>query len=138
MDFEPLFLNNAKICKLCQRPLPLSYPDDVCPNCHDREVFNEVKEYIRTHNVNEYQVAEHFSLPLRQVKSWIRDGRIEYKSTSKGGTISGLHCQRCGTPVSFGTLCPQCLRLLNGNKGYGIGPDPGTQKSKMYHLDGEE
>ena len=44
----------------------------------------------------------------------------------------------CGAPVTFGTLCPKCLRLLNGNKGYSTGYDAGKTKSKMYHLEGEE
>ena len=25
-------------------------------------------------------------------------------------------CQRCGVPVTFGTLCPDCMRVMNGNK----------------------
>ena len=98
----------------------------------------EVKEFIRTHDVNEYEVAEHFKIPLRQVKSWIKDGRIEYKQSESASTIAGLHCQRCGAPVTFGTLCPKCLRLLNGSKGYSTGYDAGKTKSKMYHLEGEE
>ena len=58
--------------------------------------------------------------------------------TESSSTIAGLHCQRCGAPVTFGTLCPKCLRLLNGNKGYSTGYDAGKTKSKMYHLEGEE
>ena len=112
--------------------------ENLCPRCLDLALFREVKEFIRTHDVNEYEVAEHFKIPLRQVKSWIKDGRIEYKQSESASTIAGLHCQRCGAPVTFGTLCPKCLRLLNGNKGYSTGYDAGKTKSKMYHLEGEE
>ena len=81
-------------------------------------VSNEVREFIRSHEVNEYEVAAHFDIPIGQVKAWIKEGRIEYKENSTP-SIMGVHCQRCGAPVSFGTLCPKCLKVLNGNKGYG-------------------
>lgn len=130
---KSLFNNNTRVCENCKRPLPHDYKENLCPRCLDLALFREVKEFIRTHDVNEYEVAEHFKIPLRQVKSWIKDGRIEYKQSESASTIAGLHCQRCGAPVTFGTLCPKCLRLLNGNKGYSTGYDAGKTKSKMYH-----
>ena len=135
---KSLFNNNTRVCENCKRPLPYDYKENLCPRCLDLALFREVKEFIRTHDVNEYEVAEHFKIPLRQVKSWIKDGRIEYKQSESASTIACLHCQRCGAPVTFGTLCPKCLRLLNGNKGYSTGYDAGKTKSKMYHLEGEE
>ena len=135
---KSLFNNNTRVCENCKRPLPHDYKENLCPRCLDLALFHEVKEFIRTHDVNEYEVAEHFKIPLRQVKSWIKDGRIEYKQSESASTIAGLHCQRCGAPVTFGTLCPKCLRLLNGSKGYSTGYDAGKTKSKMYHLEGEE
>lgn len=113
---KSLFNNNTKVCENCKRPLPYDYKENLCPRCLDMALFREVKEFIRTHDVNEYEVAEHFKIPLRQVKRWIKDGRIEYKQSESASTIAGLHCQRCGAPVTFGTLCPKCLRLLNGSK----------------------
>ena len=56
--------------------------------------------YPRQH-CNEYEVAEHFHIPLRQIKEWIREGRIEYHEVNTASTISGMHCQRCGAPVSL-------------------------------------
>mgnify|MGYP000842664141 FL=1 len=76
---KSLFNNNTKVCENCKRPLPYDYKENLCPRCLDLALFREVKEFIRTHDVNEYEVAEHFKIPLRQVKSWIKDGRIEYK-----------------------------------------------------------
>ena len=135
---QSFFNNNVKVCESCKRPLPFDYKETLCPRCLDMALFREVKEFIRTHDVNEYEVAEHFKIPLRQVKAWIKDGRIEYKTTDTASKISGMHCQRCGAPESFGTLCPKCLRLVNGTKGYSNGANPGNSKSKMYHLEGEE
>ena len=92
---KSLFNNNTKVCENCKRPLPHDYKENLCPRCLDLALFREVKEFIRTHDVNEYEVAEHFKIPLRQVKSWIKDGRIEYKQSESASTIDGLHCQRC-------------------------------------------
>ena len=138
MEHSQSLFDNVKVCENCKRPLPYNYTEALCPRCLDMMLFREVKEYIRTHDVNEYDVAQHFNIPLRQVKNWIKEGRIEYKTTETRSTIEGLHCQRCGAPVSFGTLCPKCLRLLNGSKGYAKGVETGKQNSKMYHLEGEE
>ena len=74
-------------------------------------LFQEVKEYIRANDVTEYDVASHFNLPLQQVKQWIREGRIEYKD-SHLNTIS-MYCIKCGAPISFGQLCPKCLKQMN-------------------------
>lgn len=138
MEYSKSLFNNLKVCENCKRPLPYDYKETLCPRCLDMALFREVKEFIRTHDVNEYEVAEHFNIPLRQVKDWIKDGRIEYKDSDPNATIAGLHCQRCGAPVSFGTLCPKCLRLLNGNKVFSAGYKAGNDKSRMYHLEEEE
>ena len=101
---KSLFNNNTKVCENCKRPLPHDYKENLCPRCLDLALFREVKEFIRTHDVNEYEVAEHFKIPLRQVKSWIKDGRIEYKQSESASTIAGLHCQRCGAPVTLSQM----------------------------------
>ena len=100
--------------------------------------FDKVREFVRNNDVNEYQVAEYFDIPVRMVKQWIKEGRIEYKEKDKAGIMSN-YCSRCGQPVSFGTLCPQCLRLLNGEKARMIGfskPEEG-EEGEMRFLDGE-
>ncbi|MDC7301863.1 hypothetical protein [Agathobacter ruminis] len=109
-----------KECQYCHRPLPASYEEDLCPACKDNLLFQEVKDFIRQNNVNEYQVADHFQIPVRKIKHWIKEGRIEYRITSEE-SLTAVHCQRCGAPVSFGTLCPKCLKLLNHNiRGYQV------------------
>ena len=57
---KSLFNNNTKVCENCKRPLPHDYKENLCPRCLDLALFREVKEFIRTHDVNEYEVAEHF------------------------------------------------------------------------------
>lgn len=92
-----------------------------------------MRDYIRANTVNEYEVAEHFHIPLRQIKEWIREGRIEYREVDTASTISGMHCQRCGAPVSFGTLCPNCLKLMN-TQGRSVAPAI-SPDSRMHYLD---
>lgn len=127
--------SNFKFCEFCGKPLPLSYKETYCPNCKENMLFREVKEYIRNNIVNEYQVADHFDIPLRMVKNWIREGRIEYREVPAGqAAIASLHCMRCGAPVTFGTMCAKCLKLLNsGMHGYDSGKP--MDDSKIRYLD---
>lgn len=120
-------------CEFCNRPLPAHYEQKLCPKCLDTKLFRDVKEFIRSNNVNEYEVAEHFSIPLKQVKGWIREGRIEYQDADSAKNITSVTCQRCGAPVSFGTLCPKCLKLLNG-KGSAVNTES-VSDSRMHYLD---
>ena len=85
---------NVNQCKSCKRPLPKDYAQDLCTRCQEIQLFHDVKDYIRSNDVNEYEVADHFNIPLRQVKEWIREGRIEYKETFAQNSIEGIHCQR--------------------------------------------
>ena len=137
MNKSQHLFNNLKLGKVCNRPRPESYNNSICPACQENQLFHEVREYIRTNDVTEYQVAEHFGISLKQVKSWIREGRIEYKEKSASNTIAGLHCQRCGAPVSFGALCPKCLKVLNGGKGYNVNNNSTRENNKMRYLEQE-
>lgn len=113
---EPLFFDNVKYCRVCRRSLPLDYPSDICPVCEENELFHRVKEFIRENEVTEYQVADEFKIPLRKVRAWIREGRIEYKEADKE-TIHKLHCLSCGQPITFGSYCQRCYKLMNTAKG---------------------
>lgn len=136
MNTQRSLFNNLNACEFCKRPLPLEYPDSLCPACKETKLFQDVKDFIRKNDVNEYEVSEHFQIPVKQVKSWIREGRIEYKEKGATPSIAGLHCQHCGAPVSFGTLCSKCLKLINGNKGYmSNSPLSDNNNNKMRFLD---
>lgn len=117
-----LMEKNTKECIICHRLLSDDYEGDICPHCQEEDLFARVKDYIRSNVVNEYMVAEHFHIPLRKVRNWIKEGRIEYVENNT--QIVGTKCQRCGKPVSFGTLCPDCMRLMNyNNKKIQLTPD---------------
>lgn len=116
---EKGLFENYRQCELCGRRLSLNYKGDCCPACQNLKLFHDVRDYIRSNNVNEYEVASHFKIPLKKVKEWIREGRIEYRKDNMISTIDSMHCQNCGIPITFGTLCRKCLKLANNQmKGY--------------------
>lgn len=100
----------VKNCKQCGRRMHPEYAKDICPECQELNLFGEVKEYIRNNDVNEADVAEHFGLPNRKVRAWIREGRIQYKNTD-GASVSQVYCQICGAPLDFGNLCAKCRHM---------------------------
>lgn len=105
------FKDEVKTCKRCGRDLHPTYPHELCPICMEMDLFNQVKEYIRSNeDVREQDVAEKFNIPIRKVRSWIREGRIQYKGEA-ANKIGGVVCQICGKPISFGNLCPMCHSL---------------------------
>ena len=130
--------DSYKQCSICQKAIPKSYQSDICPQCMDNNLFSDVKDFIRNNDVNEYQVAEYFHLPVRKIKGWIKEGRIEYKEQNeKMVTFGRVHCQRCGAPVTFGTLCQKCLKLINNNVSGHSAPKT-NEPSKMRFFDGDE
>lgn len=125
---NPTYLfDKPNMCEVCHRMLPARYTDNLCPSCKEQALFSEVKNYIRSNDVNEYQVAEHFEIPHSLVKRWIHEGRIEYKElhNTKASKLQSLHCHECGTPIRFGTLCPSCQKMKNlvGTLGVSYGKD---------------
>ena len=107
---KPLFAGVDKdSCQQCGRPLSPEYTEDICPLCQEINLFNDVKEYIRDNDVNEVDVADHFGIPNRKVRQWIKDGRIQYKNAKDA--ITGVHCQICGKPLEFGNVCAECQHM---------------------------
>ncbi len=125
------FYEKTSYCQLCQKPLPLNYEDELCPSCKDHVLFNQVKDFIRACDVNEYEVARHFDIPVQRVRDWIRQGRIQYKDIDVQ-QVTTLHCQLCGNPVAFGSLCPKCLKLQTFTGG--VVKKRKTEEGDMRHL----
>lgn len=131
-DHNKLF----KMCQFCNAPLPKDSTDTLCLTCKERALFLEVKDFIRENDVNEFQVAEHFAIPLRIVKGWIKEGRIEYKEDANGiHIVSKTRCSRCGAPVTFGTRCTKCLKKMN--KLQGFAKQDINENDKMHFLNDE-
>ena len=119
-------------CPQCGRLLSADTPKgEVCALCREINLFAEVREYIRTHDVNEFEVAIHFNIPRKKVLEWIKEGRIEYKEDGTRYLARG-HCEMCGNPIAFGTLCTRCKRKLDDQKkqGYAL-IQPKAEDDKM-------
>ena len=124
---------NYKSCSMCGRTMPIDYEKDFCPACEDDALFKEIREYIRTHEVTEFELAEVFNISQNKVRNWIKEGRIEYV-TSENKMVN-TRCQRCGAPVTFGTLCTDCMRIMNGNKEISyISSGPKRDRNRMRYL----
>ena len=101
-----------RYCKNCGRVLSPTYEAELCPTCEENQLFDKVRDYIRKNDVTEMQVAEHFGIPQKKVKAWIKVGRIEYKEDGVKGALVSIRCARCGAKVTFGTLCSRCLKIM--------------------------
>lgn len=109
MNQKLLFEEELRLCEQCHRTLPREYKKSICPSCEEIKLFGKVKEYIRANEVTEYDVSEHFHISRKKVKSWIKEGRIEYKDPDKK-KIRRNFCLKCGCMISFGELCEECLK----------------------------
>lgn len=101
------------VCKNCGTSFLARRSKVLCKNCYETALFAQVKKYIQQNEVTEFEVANYFRIPLRLVKKWIREGRIDYKEHNLATT--NKHCRTCGTPISFGNYCSDCLRFLDTN-----------------------
>ena len=127
---------DGKYCKMCGRTLPTMSDKEYCPSCEENKLFDEVREFIRANDVTEHQVAEHFGISQKKVKNWIKEGRIEYKDKGDMRGLVSIRCARCGAPVTFGTLCSKCLKLMNSAKYEYAGSE--MENQKMRFLDQEK
>lgn len=90
--------HNFRVCAVCGRRLPEAYDEELCPSCKNEQLLHEVKDFIRANDVNEYQVAGHFNIPVSTVKNWIREGRIEYR-TKKMADVSACTARDAVLPL---------------------------------------
>lgn len=82
MEEKTLF-HNARYCKDCGTILLDSYTRDLCSNCEAQRIFDEVRDYIRSQDVNEYDVAKHFDIPVGMVRSGSRKDASSTRNAGK-------------------------------------------------------
>ena len=104
-----------KMCSVCGRRMPSSFQGDICEACNENRLFEEVRDYIRTHSVTEAKLAEIFDISPRKIHQWISDGSIQFNGLNSPKRIKG-HCMRCGDPLDYGAYCSSCLRLIHRHK----------------------
>lgn len=99
-----------RICKNCGSVFLSRHSRPICNSCYEEVLFSQVKKYIRENEVTEFEVANYFRIPIRLVKKWIRQGRVDYKENKL--STENRHCKTCGTRINFGNYCCDCLRFV--------------------------
>ncbi len=129
----------TKYCQSCNKTLPPNHTDSLCPSCAEIALFQVAKDFIRSGDYNEYDVSQFLNIPIQQIRRWIREGRIQYKEDSLNNIT--MHCQVCGAQITFGTMCPKCLKAQNVSGSSSIYPafDSGNMRHlKITNLNGAD
>jgi len=82
----------------------------ICSDCtkEEEKIFDTVRQYLNENpgkGINE--VSEATEVPLKKILKYIRDGRLEMTGALADQKL--FTCDRCGTPISKGTLCDGCM-----------------------------
>lgn len=115
---------NIFTCKQCGREFQGKIHETICPICTDTNLFLIAKDVIRENDINEFQLADVLDIPISQVRGWIKEGKITYKTTkeNKMQSTKSHFCAMCGEKLSFGTVCTKCIHrqktkiVYNGNQ----------------------
>lgn len=87
---------------------------NLCKECaekHDQQ-FAAVDRYlVKNHRASTEEAAEHTGVPIKQIRTWIRQKKISL-SAYPGLTDS---CDLCGGPTRTGNLCMKCTTRLKSD-----------------------
>jgi len=86
----------------------------LCPDCiKDEEVaFQKLREYLNDNPSNRIAtVSKDTGVPMKRILKYIQEGRIEMSVGMVEDNL--LACARCGTSITVGSLCSQCLVSYN-------------------------
>lgn len=98
---------DVKNCKRCRRLFNYISGQPICPACREEleAEFQKVKKYIQDHrNATVAQVAEECEVEESQIRQWVREERLMFAE----GSVSGIACEVCGTPITSGRFCDKC------------------------------
>lgn len=98
-----------KKCKTCGRIFQGF--GNRCPDCIEEEErqFNLVRDYIWGHTgASIHEVVENTEVDPKVVLRFLKEGRLELEN-SEGFLV----CEKCGAPISSGTMCANCKSQLS-------------------------
>ena len=87
---------------------------NLCPECMEKEEkdYDLARKYLKDNpRASVREISELTGIDGKKILRWIREGRIDVDYAGAG---SGLTCKRCGTKISIGNLCSNCIKLLSG------------------------
>ena len=98
---------DVKNCKRCRRLFNYIGGQPICPACREEleAVFQKVKKYIQENrNASVSQVSEACEVEEGQIRQWVREERLMFAE----GSVSGIACEVCGSPIVSGRFCEKC------------------------------
>jgi len=105
---------NVRNCRNCGKIFNYLSGPLICPACKEalEEKFKEVKKYVQDNRgVTIHDVAEACDVNPQQIRQWVREERLEF---AQGG-VTGISCEKCGTPIPTGRFCPKCKAEMTNN-----------------------
>lgn len=98
-----------KKCKTCGRIFQ-SYHGFECPDCIDERErqFAKVKEYLYEYpGASMDEIVAGTEVDAKQILRFLKEGRLEMQNSE-----GLLTCEKCGAPVTSGTMCQNCKDKL--------------------------
>ena len=117
---------------------------DICPHCReeDERDFDRVREYLRQYPRADIQeLHRETGVEKEKILGFLREGRLE---VDKDSARSVLNCRICGTPISRGRICMDCLQKFKQSQAGGAEreldyenrlPGSSSKNSRMYIKD---
>ncbi len=120
-------LDNVRKCKECGKLFNfMGRP--ICPECLKKtdEDFQNVRKYIYDNpNAGIEEAAEETGVSVKTIMRFLREGRLQLRSAS-----GALLCEKCGKPLSTGSMCEDCKKKLTETLGSKLAPKSAPPEKK--------
>ncbi|OON96572.1 MAG: hypothetical protein ATN32_06280 [Candidatus Epulonipiscium fishelsonii] len=100
-----------KSCRKCKALFQYSGGKILCITCRadEEDSFLIVKDFLRENpSASLEMVNSETSVPIKLIKEFIRDGRLEVSNRSP----LAVDCERCGKKTTSGRICPACKNQI--------------------------
>jgi ribosomal protein L32 len=106
-------------CYSCKKLFTYITGEKLCPSCRSvlEEKYKLVKQYIEENPSSAATVvAEDCEVPVKQIKKWVRENKLEFADDS----LAGIECERCGKQIHNGRFCKDCAGGLEAAMKTGV------------------
>lgn len=122
---------DVRNCRKCRKLFNYIGGQPICPSCKEEleKTFQVVKKYIQDNrNATVSQVAEACEVEESQIRQWVREERLMFAE----GSVSGIGCETCGTPITSGRFCAKCkAEMINTLSSVGRRPAPAAAPAQQ-------
>lgn len=117
---------DVKNCRKCRKLFNYIGGQPICPSCKEEleKSFQVVKKYIQDNkNCTVSEVSEACEVEESQIRQWVREERLMFAE----GSVCGITCETCGTPITSGRFCAKCkVSMINDLTNAGRRPQAPT------------